>query len=138
VRAVRLEKKLPNREELQLLVRVGETKMDQRFVPVLKKMAVLSDVQEINEKPDNTVSFLVKTNEYFIPLSENFDKAGEIDKIQKELEYTRGFLASVMKKLDNERFVQNAPENVLELERTKKANAESKIRTLEESLDALS
>ena len=138
VRAVRLEKKLPNREELQLLVRVGETKMDQRFVPVMKKMAVLSDVQEINEKPDNTISFLVKTNEYFIPLSENFDKAGEIEKIQKELEYTKGFLSSVMKKLDNERFVQNAPENVLELERTKKSNAESKIRTLQERLDALS
>jgi valyl-tRNA synthetase len=138
VRAVRLEKKLPNREELQLLVRVGETKMDHRFIPVLKKMAVLSDVQEISDKPENTISFLVKTNEYFIPLSENFDKAGEIVKIQKELEYTRGFLASVMKKLDNERFVQNAPEKVLDLERTKKANAESKIRTLEERLDALS
>ena len=102
------------------------------------KMAVLSDVQHIDRKPENAISFLVKTTEYYIPLSGDFDKTAEIEKIQKELDYIRGFLASVLKKLDNDRFVQNAPEKVLEIERAKKADAESKIKALEERLASLS
>lgn len=138
VRAVRLEKKLPNKDELQLFIKSSENNLDHRFIPVVKKMAVLSGVQHINEKPENAISFLVKTTEYYIPLTENFDKAGEAEKIKKELEYIRGFLSSVLKKLDNERFVQSAPEKVLEIEKAKKADAESKIKALEERLASLS
>jgi len=74
----------------------------------------------------------VGTTEYFIPLRVKLDKKTELSKINEELVYYRGFLATVMKKLDNERFVQNAPANVLEMERKKKSDAESKIKSLEE------
>ncbi len=136
VRSIRVGRNLPNKQELTLLVR-GED-FDHRFDPVLKKMAFLSEIEQTNEKPENAIAFLVKRTEFFIPLTANFDKAAEIDKIQKELEYLKGFLASVMKKLDNERFVHNAPANVLELERTKRDDAESKIKSLEERLSSLS
>ena len=80
---------------------------------------------------------MVRTTEYFIPLSGKIDFEGEIAKIQDDLDYNRGFLISVMKKLENERFVKNAPANVLELERKKKSDAESKIKSLEEALKTL-
>jgi valyl-tRNA synthetase len=80
---------------------------------------------------------MVRTREYFIPLSGNLDIEGESVKILEDLEYNRGFLASILKKLDNERFVQNAPVSVLDLERKKKSDAESKIKSLEERLKEL-
>lgn len=135
VRSMRLGRNLPNKQELELLVNGDE--YDHRFDPVIKKMAFLSQILQTVEKPENAIAFLVKRTEFYLPLNESFNKAEEIEKIQKELEYQRGFLASVMKKLDNERFVQNAPANVLEVERTKKADAESKIRSLEERLSSL-
>ena len=77
------------------------------------------------------------TTEFFIPLAGKIDIEDEIAKIQEDLNYNRGFLVNVMKKLDNERFVKNAPANVLELERKKKNDAESKIKSLEERIKAL-
>jgi valyl-tRNA synthetase len=75
---------------------------------------------------------MVRTTEFYIPLGDKLDKEAELIKIREELSYYRGFLASVMKKLDNERFVHNAPATVLDLERKKKSDAESKIKSLEE------
>jgi valyl-tRNA synthetase len=80
---------------------------------------------------------MIGTTEYFIPLAGKLDIESEIAKIQEDLNYNRGFLVSVMKKLDNERFVKNAPADVLELERKKKSDAESKIKSLQESLKSL-
>jgi valyl-tRNA synthetase len=80
---------------------------------------------------------MIGTTEYFIPLAGKLDIESEITKIQEDLEYNRDFLVSVMKKLDNERFVKNAPSLVLELERKKKSDAESKIKSLEERLNEL-
>ena len=77
-------------------------------------------------------------NEYFIPISGAVDVDAEIEKITEELKYTKGFLTSVQKKLSNERFVNNAPPKVVELERKKAADAEAKIETLEKSLASLS
>ncbi len=77
-------------------------------------------------------SFLVKTTEYFIPLGDKLDVEADLAKIAEDLEYNRGFLVSVMKKLNNERFVQNAPAEVIELEKKKKNDTELKIKSLEE------
>ena len=97
----------------------------------------MSDVKFVSEKQEGATSFLVGTTEYFIPLEGKIDIEAELAKIREDLEYNRGFLVTVMKKLDNERFVNNAPANVLELERKKKSDAESKIKSLEERLKEL-
>ena len=80
---------------------------------------------------------MVGTTEYFIPLAGKLDVKSEIAKLEEDLRYNMGFLANVMKKLDNERFVNNAPAGILELERKKKSDAESKIKSLEEALRSL-
>ena len=80
---------------------------------------------------------MVGTTAYFIPLEGKLDIEGELEKVRAELEYNRGFLLTVMKKLDNERFVQNAPASVLDMERKKKGDAESRINSLEEAMKSL-
>ena len=107
------------------------------FLPVINKLCNLSEVKFVSEKQEGAASFMTGTTEYFIPLEGKLDVEAELKKISEEIEYHKGFLNSVMKKLDNERFVQNAPANVLELERKKKSDAESKIKSLEERLKEL-
>jgi valyl-tRNA synthetase len=132
VRSVRKSKEIPVREKLELLIYTDSQNYDHTFLSVIAKLCNLSGIRFVSEKQDGAASFLVRTTEYFIPLGDNLDIAGELAKIAEDLDYQRGFLTTVMKKLDNERFVQNAPENVLELERKKKSDAESKIKSLEE------
>jgi valyl-tRNA synthetase len=131
VRTVRKSKELPAREKLELLIFADGEKYDDAFFPVIAKLGNLSGIRFVLEKQDGAASFLVGTTEHFIPLGDNLDIEGELAKIGEDLDYQRGFLAAVIKKLDNERFVQNAPTNVLELERKKKSDAESKIKSLE-------
>ena len=138
IRTIRTEKNIPRKEPLNLMVRAkGESGL-LPFGEIIIKLANLSAIIEAGEKPGNSVSFMVKTTEFFVPLEEKIDVESEIAKIQKELEYNRGFLSSVMKKLDNERFVNNAPEKVIKMEKAKKADAESRIASLEERLRSLS
>ena len=101
---------------------------------LIAKLANISDIARVEQAPEGALSFRVKSNEYFVPLQGAVDLAAEIEKIQQELDYTRGFLASVQKKLSNERFVNSAPEQVVALERKKASDAEAKIETLEKSL----
>jgi len=107
------------------------------FNPVLIKMGNLSKLEVCTEEVQGASSFLVKATAFYIPVSGNVDIAEEIVKINEELSYTRGFLESVMRKLGNERFVGSAPANVVELERKKQADAEEKIKILEERLSSL-
>jgi valyl-tRNA synthetase len=86
---------------------------------------------------EGALSFRVKSNEYFIPIEGAIDVVGEIKKLTEELEYTQGFLKSVEKKLSNDRFVNNAPKNVVEIEKAKKSDAEAKIEVLKTSLAGL-
>jgi valyl-tRNA synthetase len=137
VRTVRKEKDLPNKEKIELYIRAKESDFDMEFVPVIIKLCNLSDVKFTGKKQDGAASFMVNTTEFFIPLDGKLDVEGEREKITEELNYYRGFLTSVMKKLDNERFVSNAPANVIELERKKRADAETKIKALEEVLKSL-
>jgi len=132
VRSVRKEKNIPNREKIQLFIKADTTEFDQEFLPVITRLCNLSETTFVDSKPEGTVSFMVHTLELYIPSVSAVDSKEELKKIDEELKYCRGFLATVMKKLDNERFVQNAPANVLELERRKKSDTESKIRSLED------
>jgi valyl-tRNA synthetase len=101
------------------------------------KLCNLSDIVFTEKKLEGAASFIIKTVEYYVPLGSKLDIESELKKTQEELEYSRGFLKSVMIKLNNERFVSNAPANVLEMERKKKADADTKIESLEERLREL-
>jgi valyl-tRNA synthetase len=132
IRTVRKDKDLPNKDKVVLKIRCEEKVYDLHFIPVIVKMANLSEVSFTPVKQEGAASFHVKTTEYYIPLEGKLDFAGELIKINEELKYVRGFLESVMKKLDNERFVKNAPAAVIDMERKKQSDAESKIKSLEE------
>ena len=137
VRTVRKSKDIPNRETIKLLILGDHNSYDTEYIPVMIKLCNLSDVLFVSEKEEGTVSFMVGITEYFVPLAGKIDVGSELAKIREDLKYYKGFLINVMKKLENERFVQNAPANILELERKKKSDAESKIRSLEERMKEL-
>jgi len=137
LRSARLEKQIPARDPVELIVRAEKNNFDQEFLPVIVKMANLSGLRFVSEKPSGSASFMVRTTEYFIPFGNNANIENERARVITDLEYYRGFLASVMKKLGNESFVQNAPASVLELERKKRSDTELKIKSLEESLKDL-
>ncbi len=137
IRTIRKEKNIPMKETLEVSV-INEEKTATSWDAVIQKLTNVSDISYVNEKVEGALSFRVKSNEYFIPVSGAIDIEAEIAKIQEELKYTQGFLQSVEKKLSNERFVNNAPEKVIEIERKKQADAEAKIETLEKSLASLS
>lgn len=134
IRTIRLQKNIPNKDELTLQV-IGNH--DSRFDTAVAKMANLSSIENLSEKPAATIGFLVGTTEFIVPMSDKMDVEAELKKMKAEREYYAGFLQSVMKKLGNERFVQNAKPEIVENERKKQADAESKIALLEESIKAL-
>ena len=134
VRSVRLQKNIPNKNALTLQI-VG--KFANENAAVIKKLANLELIDEVAEKDATAASFLVGTTEYAVPLGNNIDVEEELKKLEADLKYMEGFLASIEKKLSNERFVSNAPEAVVAGERKKQADAESKIKTLKESIAAL-
>lgn len=134
IRTIRLDKNIPNKEELTLEV-IGE--YNNSFNSVITKMCNLSSISSVSEKQAGAAGFLVGTTEYSIPLQDNIDIEAELNKLETELVYTEGFLKSVLKKLSNERFVQNAKPEIVENERNKQADAESKIALIKENIAAL-
>jgi valyl-tRNA synthetase len=104
---------------------------------VIKKLGNISELKYINEALEGALTFRVKSNEYFIPIAGAIDIQEEVAKLTEELKYTEGFLKSVQGKLKNERFVNNAPAKVIEIERKKEADALAKIETLKSSLASL-
>jgi valyl-tRNA synthetase len=137
VRTVRKDKDIANKEKIELLILGEKSASDIELLPVISKLCNLSGISFVAEKQEGTASFMVGLTEYYIPLTGKLDIEGEIIRIMEELNYNRGFLINVMKKLDNERFVNNAPASVLDLERKKKSDAESKIKSLEDALKSL-
>ena len=135
VRNVRASKNIPNKTMLEL--QVASTSWTNDYQPIIIKLAGLSAITVVESKDPAAASFMVGTTEFAVPLHDNINVAEEIEKLEKELEYAKGFLASVEKKLSNERFVANAPEAVVAAERKKQADAQSKISTLQETLAAL-
>ncbi|WP_276165754.1 valine--tRNA ligase [Zobellia alginiliquefaciens] len=136
VRNIRKEKNIPMKESLELMV-LNEGKLAKTWDVVIEKLTNVSEISYVDATVDGALSFRVKSNEYFVPISGAIDVEAEIKKIEEELKYTKGFLKSVQKKLSNERFVNNAPEKVITIERQKQADAEAKIETLEKSLASL-
>ena len=134
VRGVRAAKNISPRETLVLNV-IGA--WDNALDAVVKKLGNLSEINSGAEKDAAAATFMVGTTEFNVPLTNNIDVDAELARLNKELDYYRGFLASVMKKLGNERFVNNAPEAVVAAERNKQKDAESKIATIEASIKAL-
>jgi valyl-tRNA synthetase len=135
VRNIRQEKQLPIKEPLIMQVITDENNtLD--FAEVIKKLSNIT-IDKVNVKPEGAVSFIVKSTEYHLLLTGKIDVDEELKKVETELDYFRGFLESVMKKLNNERFVSGAPPQVLQNEKNKKADTEAKIKALEERLEAL-
>ena len=135
IRAIRLQKNIAQKEELELQV-VGENPVA-AYTAVITKMCNLSAIQSVASKTEGAASFMVGTTEYAVPLGNLIDVEAEIARMEAELKHKEGFLQGVMKKLSNEKFVNNAPAAVIELERKKQADAESIIKSLKESIAAL-
>ncbi|MGE5448746.1 MAG: valine--tRNA ligase [Bacteroidales bacterium] len=137
IRTIRTKNNIPNKDQVELSVMVGDKGFEPAFNPVLVKMGNLSALNMVSEEVKAASSFLVKSTTFFVPLGANVDIEEELKKLQAELDYTKGFLNSVMKKLSNERFVSSAPEAVVNVERAKQADAEAKIKVLEEQIAGL-
>jgi valyl-tRNA synthetase len=134
IRSVRLEHNIPHRESLVLRIVSGERR--DLCDAVVMKLCHLESIEKA-EKPDDAVSFLVGTTEYAIALESAVDRDDEIRKMEEEIRYLEGFLNSVMKKLNNERFTANAKPEIVANERKKRADAESKLHTLRENVNKL-
>ncbi|WP_396195210.1 valine--tRNA ligase [Flavobacterium sp.] len=136
IRTIRKEKNIAMKDAVALMA-VNHENASTYFDSVIVKLGNLSDLEYVTDKVDGALTYRVKSNEYFIPVSGNIDIAAEIAKLTEELKYTQGFLRSVQGKLANEKFVSGAPPQVIDNERKKEADALAKIATIEQSLNSL-
>ncbi|GHU68451.1 valine--tRNA ligase [Bacteroidia bacterium] len=134
IRNIRASKNISPKEKLILQI-AGEH--DELFDAVIQKLANIEKIEYVNEKSTGAVSFLVGTTEYAVPIGSLINVEEELKKLEVELKYQKGFLQSVVNKLSNEKFVSKAPANVIDMERKKQAGAESKIKSIEDSIAAL-
>ena len=134
IRNIRSSKGISPKETLELLT---GAKVAGPYAGSLKKLANISRIRGVAEKPASTFSFVVGTEDFFIPALDKMDVKAERRKLEEEINYTKGFMESVKKKLSNERFVNNAPEKVVEMERRKLADAETRINSLTATLGSL-
>ena len=135
IRTIRLQKNIAQKEALSLEV-VGESPVA-AYNCIITKLCNLSAINAVETKETGASAFMVGTTEYAVPLGNLINVEEELKKLEADLKYQEGFLQSVLKKLSNERFVSKAPANVIEMERKKQADAETKIATLKESIEAL-
>lgn len=135
IRTIRLQKNIAQKEALSLQV-IGSNPIE-AYLPVVMKLCNLSSVETVASKAEGAVSFMVGTTEYAVPLGNLINVEEELKRLEADLKYQEGFLQSVLKKLSNEKFVSKAPANVIEMERRKQADAETKIAALKESITAL-
>nr|WP_284698687.1 valine--tRNA ligase [Flavobacterium lacisediminis] len=136
IRTIRKDKNIPFKDAMELKV-VNNEKASTYFDSVIQKLGNVTTLEYVSDKVDGALSYRVKSNEYFIPITGNIDVEAEIAKLTEELNYTKGFLRSVQGKLSNEKFVAGAPEQVIANERKKEADALAKIAMIEQSLAGL-
>ena len=136
IRNIRKENNIANKIAVELMVKANSD-MDKSFDTVISKIGNLAKFEYVSEKVSNAFSFISKNNEYFVPFGEEIDVEAEVEKLKSELDYTKGFLASVQKKLSNERFVSGAPEQVVANEKNKEKDASEKIKILETKIAEL-
>ena len=137
IRNVRNTRQISPKEALVLHIKVNSTLAYEKWTNIIFKLATISEIELVNEKIAGAANFMVGNDEFFIVLNENIDLEVEKERLTKELVYLQGFLKSVDAKLSNERFVQNAKPEIITNERNKKADAESKINIITESLAGL-
>ena len=136
LRNMRKQNNIPNKEPIEVYLR-GDADSDVRFYPLFSRLVNVSAVHRNVDMPAQAFTFVTGAAEYAVPFGDTVDAEGQVDKIKEELIYTKGFLQSVQKKLSNERFAQNAPEKVLEIESKKESDAIAKIALLQEKLSAM-
>ncbi|MFL9839091.1 valine--tRNA ligase [Flavobacterium sp. ST-75] len=136
IRTIRKDKNIPFKDTIEVKVINNDNSSDY-FDVIVEKLGNVSSFEYVTEKVNGALTFRVKSNEYFIPVSGNVNIEEEIAKLEEELKYNRGFLKSVQAKLSNEKFVSGAPEKVVAIERQKEADALAKIATIEQSLESL-
>lgn len=137
IRSIRKDKNIKNSESIELYIRKNNEHPDLTYDCIVEKLCNISGIKYSDSKVSDAISFIVRSTEFYIPVTTHIDRDAEIAKLRSELDYTKGFLDSVMKKLSNERFVNNAPKNVLEMEQKKKADAEARINVLEAQIESL-
>lgn len=136
IRTIRKEKNIAFKDTIELSV-INNENLDTSYNSVIAKMGNISNLQTVDTAIEGALTFRIKSNEYFIPMAGAINVEEEIEKLKEELKYTEGFLKSVQKKLSNERFVNNAPEQVVASEKKKEADALAKIETINKSLKSL-
>ncbi|MBT5858294.1 MAG: valine--tRNA ligase, partial [Flavobacteriales bacterium] len=136
IRNFRIQKQIPNKEQISLFVKLNQSHC-KNMDSIICKLGNIEKVEYTDNEIDGSFSFRVKSNEYFIPLEGNVDLDAELEKLQKELDYTKGFLKSVNGKLNNENFVKGAPEQVVANEKKKQTDAMQKIEVLENQIASL-
>ena len=136
IRTIRKEKNISFRDQIELKV-INNDNVSTYFDTIISKLGNVSALEYVTEAIDGALTYRVKSNEYFIPISGAIDLNAEIEKLNEELKYTKGFLKSVQGKLSNTKFVDSAPEKVVAMERQKEADALAKIATIEQSLLSL-
>ena len=137
IRNIRNNRGISQKQPISLSIKTKNENRFSAFDHSLKKLANLEQILFVEEKVPGAIHFIIKTDEFYIPFKGDIDHEKQIEEMEKELEYTKGFLASIMKKLNNDNFVKNAPEKVVKNEEQKKFDAEGKIQKLEESLKNL-
>lgn len=137
IRNIRNTKGISPKTAMDLFIKTDDFGKYASFEAIIKKLSNVTNISATETKIDQAVSFVLKGDEYFIPLEGQIDAVAEKEELQKELDHAKGFLIGVNKKLSNERFVSGAPEKVVAMEQQKKADAEAKIKALEESLAGL-
>ena len=136
IRNIRKNNNIANKIKLELFVKINKD-LDKSVDPVIVKMANLSQLEYINDNMKNANTFIIDGNEYFIPFGDAIDVGAEKEKLSEDLDYAKGFLKSVQRKLENENFMKGAPEQVVAVERKKEADALGKIAILEQKLQLL-
>ncbi len=137
IRKIRKDKNIAFKDTIELSAQKGDKGFDETYNSILIKLGNVSELTLVDEEIKGAASFRVKSSNFYIPLDGFIDVEEELKKLEEELKYTKGFLTSVMKKLGNERFVNNAPEAVVAKEKEKQADAEAKIKVLEERIASM-
>jgi valyl-tRNA synthetase len=134
IRNIRTSKNISYKDKIELFINSSDIIENKETII---KFGNISEIKSTSEKISGVVSFMVKTTEFYIPLNNNIDVDDEIQKLTEEIEYQKGFLNAVLKKLSNEKFVNSAPANVVEMEKKKQSDAEDKIKTLTAQIELL-
>ena len=137
IRNIRKEKKISNKEKLQLEIILNK-KINNNLDPIIIKLANLLCIKEVSNKTDNALSFIINSNQYYIPFEDKIDLSEEIERLKKDLEYTKGFLKITEDKLSNNKFIENAPHQLIENEKKKLIDAKEKIKILKNKLSTIS